>query len=91
MALFDKKSRYAKLTLVETHDWRGRAVLALPIPTARPRRIAGIHLRKQAERLDHVAAALLRDPYGFWRIAEANDAMTADAIAEVDELKIPSR
>ena len=52
--------------------------------------LLGEHLRKEGQRLDHLANFYLQDPNGFWRIAELNDAMLPDALAEVDIVKIPT-
>ena len=91
MAHFDRKSRYAHLTPQLGIDAEGRDIAVLPIPLEPPagtrpvtriRRLAG-------QRLDHLAAAYLRDPNGFWRICEANDVLIPDALAEVDELDLP--
>lgn len=91
MAHFDRKSRYAHLVPELSTDPLGRPIAVLPIPIERPAGttpVARIR-RSEGQRLDHLAAAHLRDPNGFWRICEANDAMLPDALAEVDELDIP--
>ena len=49
----------------------------------------GDHRRRDGQRLDHLANFYLGDPLGFWRIAEHNDAMLPDAIAEADIVRIP--
>jgi hypothetical protein len=93
MAIFDPKSRYvvAKLKPYVTTDPRGRRVLALPVPDA-PREVsAGEHVMKEGQRLDHLAAAYLGDPHGYWRICELNDAMLPDALLERETVKIPRR
>ena len=91
MAVFDPKSRYVKnAETYQTTDRRGRLVVALT-PAARPVLTElGEHLRKQGQRLDHLANFYIRDPNGYWRIAELNDAMLPDALAEVEIIKIPA-
>lgn len=93
MALFDPKSRYVRAGLVphETVDEAGRTVLVLPVPDAPEQAVAGEHVKKQGQRLDHLASAYLDDANGFWRLCELNDAMVPDALAEVETLKIPKR
>jgi hypothetical protein len=43
------------------------------------------------ERADLLAALYLSDPAGFWRLAEMNDAMTAEVLSELREVLIPNR
>jgi hypothetical protein len=91
MAVFDPKSRYAKNTSIyEVSDRRGRRVAALTAADEPVQTLLGEHLRKEGQRLDHLANFYLQDANGFWRIAELNDAMLPDALAEVDTLKIPT-
>ena len=92
MATFDKKSRYVlNATPYGTTDRRGRAVTALT-PAARPVQVhLGDHRRKDGQRLDHLANFYLQDPFGFWRVAEHNDAVLPDALADVDLVRIPRK
>jgi hypothetical protein len=92
MATFDKKSRYVlNATTYVTADRRGRAVTALT-PAERPAQAhLGDHRRKDGQRLDHLANFYLQDPFGFWRIAEHNDAVLPDALADVDSVRIPRK
>jgi hypothetical protein len=91
MTLFDPKSRYAKLATVLMQDARGRTVEVVPPAPARSQLLLGRHLRRQGERADHLAALYLSDPAGYWRIAEMNDAMTAEVLAELREVEIPTK
>ena len=71
-------------------DGRGRTVEAIP-PAPHPRQtLRGIHLRKHNERSDHLAALYLSDAAGYWRLAEMNDAMTAEVLSELREMSIPN-
>jgi hypothetical protein len=91
MAIFDAKSRYVKnASLYEVTDRRGRKVVALTVVDRPVQTLLGEHLRKEGQRLDHLASFYLQDPNGFWRICELNDAMLPDALAEVDIVKIPT-
>jgi hypothetical protein len=88
--MFDPKSRYATLATVLVKDARGRTVEAVP-PAPHPRQsLRGIHLRKQNERADHLAALYVADPAGYWRLAEMNDAMTAEVLTELREVSVPN-
>jgi hypothetical protein len=92
MANFDSKSRYAKYAATyQVQDRRGRTVTALTAvqPPAQVR--LGEHLRKEGQRLDHLASHYLRDPNGFWRLAEMNDAVLPDSVLMQDAITIPSR
>ena len=92
MARFEPKSRYARhATTYEATDRRGRSVAALSAAEPPDQPLLGEHLRKQGQRLDHLANFYLSDPSGYWRLAELNDAMLPDALAEVPSLKIPGR
>ena len=88
--MFDAKSRYAKAMPVHLVDGRGRTVEAIP-PAPRPgQTLRGIHARKQNERPDHLAALYVSDASGYWRLAEMNDAMTAEVLSELREVAIPN-
>jgi hypothetical protein len=92
VAIFDKKSRYVlNAQTYTTTDRRGRTVTALT-PAERPNQVPlGDHLRRDGQRLDHLANFYLGDPNGFWRLAEHNDVMLPDAIAETTIVRIPQR
>lgn len=90
MARFDRTSRYVKYarTFAAT-DRKGREVLALTPAELPVERELGEHLRRDEQRLDHLAAHYLDLPTGFWRIARLNDAMAPDVLAQRRRLKIP--
>ena len=91
MAVFDKKSRYVKnATTYEAIDRRGRKVLALTVADKPAQTLLGEHQLKEGQRLDHLANFYVENPNGFWRIAELNEAMLPDQLAEVDVVKIPT-
>jgi hypothetical protein len=91
MAVFDKKSRYVKnASTYEATDRRGRTVIALTAADKPVQNELGEHLRKQGQRLDHLANFYLQDANGFWRICELNEAMLPDALAESNILRIPT-
>ncbi|NVJ50096.1 MAG: hypothetical protein HWE11_06905 [Gammaproteobacteria bacterium] len=89
--MFDKKSRYQGLQNHTVQDARGRAVLITDFATKPEQSLRGIHILREGERLDHLATHYLADSSGYWKIAEQNDAMTADVLAEQREIEIPNR
>lgn len=91
MSMFDDKSRYAKVGTFIVRDSRGRLVETVPPAPAPRQSFRGIHLRRQGERPDHLALLYLSDPAGYWRIAEINDAMTAEVVSELSEIIIPTK
>ena len=92
MARFNPKSRYVLHAGTETvTDRRGRAVVALTPAELPTQPELGKHRKKDHQRLDNLAAHYLKDPAGFWRIAEANGVLLPDALAEADLVSIPAR
>jgi hypothetical protein len=89
MPAYDPKSRYAKAPAYQVVDHRDRVVTVTATPPAPDQPIAGWHVRRQGQRPDHLAAHYLDDPAGFWRLAEANDAMQAERLSEQAEIAIP--
>lgn len=92
MSTFSPGSRYVLFAQTETAtDRKGREVVALT-PAEVPTQVElGKHRKKDHQRLDHLAHHYLKDATGFWRIAEANDALLPDALAEADLVSIPAR
>jgi hypothetical protein len=89
--MFDPRSRYAKLTPYAVIDRRGRVVCVIPATEVPPQTVLGRHLRKQVDRLDHLAGFYLADPAGYWRLSELNDAMLPESLSEALELLIPEK
>lgn len=89
--MFEPKSRYLKVSRVTLADSRGRTVEVVPPAPAPTQTWLGTHLRRQGERPDHLATLYLGDPAGYWRLAEINDAMTAEVLTELAEVSIPAK
>jgi len=89
MSSFDPKSRYLKTPTCAVVDHRGRTVTVVGVPPHVEVTIAGWHVRRDGQRSDHLAFKYLDDGAGFWRIAEANDAMQAEWLTELAEIAIP--
>lgn len=92
MSVFDAKSRYVRhAKLTSALDRRGRTVACVTPAEVPPQVELGRHKLRQGQRLDHLANHYLGDPAGFWRIAELNDAMTAEAALDAPLVRIPTR
>lgn len=91
MAVFGPRSRYRQARLTTATDRRGRTVVAIVPVVPPPERMLGEHLRREGQRLDHLAARYLNDPEGYWRIAELNDVMSPDVLAQARSVRIPTR
>jgi hypothetical protein len=87
--MFDPKSRYIKAETYTVKDKRGRDVVVVVPPPPPEQLLLGLHLLKQGERLDLLAAKYVSDPAGYWRIAEQNDVMLPEALTEAREIEIP--
>ena len=89
--MFDEKSRYIALKPYRVTDRRGRTVPVVPVPPAAREVVLGYHVRRQGQRLDHLAYRYLDNPAGFWRICELNDVMLPEALSEAPEIAIPRK
>jgi len=89
--MFDPKSRYGNVEPYEVVDRRGRTVKVVPASAPPQQEPLGVHLRREGQRLDHLAAKYLGDPTAFWRLCEMNDVMHAEALAEAREIAIPRK
>ena len=89
--MFDAKSRYAKQETYLVTDRRGRTVSVVTPPDAPDETLRGYHLRRQGQRLDHLAYKYLKNAAGFWRICEINDVIQAEMLSQADEIAIPSK
>lgn len=89
--MFDDKSRYRDAETYTLRDRRGRTVTVVAVPEEPRQSLLGYHLRRQGQRLDHLAARYLDDPAGFWRVAEMNGAMLPEALSEVAEIAVPKK
>lgn len=91
MATFEPTSRYADQVAVTGVDAYGQEINVVPFRRSNRFRPVARHRRSQGQRLDHVAAGLLGDPHGFWRLCETNDAMSPDALTDRTSLDLPGR
>lgn len=94
--MIDSQSRYARVgtTALETPD--GNRVLYLcrrflPEGTSIPS-VRSVDATAEAERLDLLSTRVLGDPFAFWRLCDANDALNPfDVVDECEgRLRVPS-
>jgi hypothetical protein len=64
-------------------------VPVVPVPPPPNEALLGYHILREGQRIDHLAFTYLKDPAGFWRICERNDAMLAEDLTERREIAIP--
>jgi len=89
--MFTEKSRYAKAEIYYVTDARGREVPVVTTPPPPEQVQLGIHVLRQGEKLDLLATKYLSDEAGYWRIAEQNNVMLAEALTERPEIEIPAK
>jgi hypothetical protein len=87
--MFFPGSRYEK---TGTYTIVGRdgaliAVAKLPLPVAKP--LVGFHRRHEGQRLDLIASHYLADATTFWRLCDASDTVSPDALAARDLIPVP--
>lgn len=87
--MFFPGSRYQKAGTYMVRKSDGKLVQAikLPLPAAEP--LAGLHRRKDGQRLDLIAAHYLSDATTFWRLCNANNAIVPDALGARDLIGVP--
>lgn len=92
MSLYDNNSRYMQhAKIVEVRDAEGRTVQRVSRAKRPALTMLGEHVRRQGQRLDHLANYYLGDANAFWKICELNDTLLPDALAEVDVIAIPTK
>ena len=83
-------SRYAEVERYSVPGPDGRLVTVAASPRRdQPPRL-GRHVRRDGERLDHLAAHYLDDPTGYWRICDANNTMLPEALTDAHDVDIPA-
>jgi hypothetical protein len=89
--MFFPGSRYQNQPTYKVTMPDGTIVSAVkrPLPGNSP--LIGFHQRLQGERLDLIASHYLGDATTFWRLCDANDAVTPDALATHPLLGVPAK
>jgi hypothetical protein len=87
--MFAANSRYYGLGTYTVTMSDGRVVTAtkLPLPAASP--LLGFHRKVSGDRLDLLAARYLNDPTWTWRLCDANNSPSPDALVARPLIGIP--
>jgi hypothetical protein len=88
--MFFAGSRYASVgtDIIAGPGGRSIAVTRIPLPIASPLR--GYLRRAQGQRLDLISYQFLNDPTTFWKLCNANHAISPDALAARDLVGVPN-
>lgn len=87
--MFTARSRYADSTTDTVTLADGRRVVLVRFAQRAAPPLLGYHRRLDGQRLDHIAAAYLAEPTGFWRLCDANGTIAPDALAARDLVGVP--
>ncbi len=87
--MFFPGSRYLSLTPYSVTRADGTVVQATRLPTPGPAVVLGYYRRSSNDRLDQIAGRFMVDGTAFWRICDANGAVSPDALAAHDLVGIP--
>jgi hypothetical protein len=87
--MFFPGSRYANLDTYTVRLSDGSTTPVTKLPSPRSPLVLGYRRRGTEERLDHIAARFLADPTAFWRICDANGALSPDSLAACDLVGAP--
>ena len=88
--MFFPGSRYETASTVNVTLDDGTLVRAIRPPRREQPEIATVHRRIDGQRLDHIAAHYLKDATAFWRLCDAGNAMSPDALAAHRTVAIPA-
>lgn len=89
--MFFPGSRYEKVGTLQITLPDGTQVTVTRIPAPRTNPLLGYHPRTQGQRLDLIASHYLADATTFWRLCDANNALSPDALAARDRVGIPTK
>lgn len=87
--MFAPDSRYAGLGTYTVTLADGRVVTATKLPLTKPGALAGYHPKVVGDRLDLLAARYLADPTWSWRLCDANNSPSPDALIARPLIGIP--
>jgi hypothetical protein len=87
--MFSANSRYAAMPTYTVTLPDGRVVTAVKLPLPSAQSPIGYHLRIEGDRLDLLAARYLNDPTWFWKLCDANDTVSPDALNARPQVGIP--
>lgn len=89
--MFSTKSRYKDVPTYGVTLENGKSVLAVRIPRRGEPGLLGAHPVRFEERLDFLAYRYLADASAFWRLCDANRALSPDALRAHERVWIPVR
>jgi hypothetical protein len=87
--MFFPNSRYVRQTPYTLTRADGSVVALVRPATPGVMAVLGYYRRNGGERLDHVSARFLADATQFWRLCDANGALSPDALAAADLVGVP--
>ena len=87
--MFTPRSRYANTATDTVKLPDGREVVMVRFPQRAKPDLLGYHRRLEGQRLDHIAAAYLKNPTGFWRLCDANESISPESLAARDLIGVP--
>lgn len=87
--MFTSNSRYYNVPVYQFTRADGRAVSVIQFPVRRQPTVIGYHRREAGQRLDLIASYYLKDPTAFWRLCDANDALSPHALVARALIGIP--
>lgn len=87
--MFAANSRYAGLGTYTVTLPDGRVVTATNLPVSKPSALLGFHPKVVGDRLDLLAARYLKDPTATWRLCDANNSPSHDALIARPMVGIP--
>ena len=87
--MFAANSRYASMATYTVKLPDGKVVTAVKLPPPSVQSPIGYHVRIEGDRLDLLAARYLNDPTWFWKLCDANDTVSPDALNARPQIGVP--
>ena len=87
--MFTPNSRYYNAPVYRITAAGGREISAVQFPIRRTPALIGFHRLEEGQRLDLLASFYLKDATLFWRVCDANGAVSPHALAAHALIGIP--
>ncbi len=87
--MFFPGSRYEKTGMYQTTRPGGATVTVARLPKPVQNPLLGYHRRLEGQRLDLIAANYVNDPTAFWKLCDANNSVSPDALSRRPLIGIP--
>lgn len=91
MTAFSPRSRYAGVATRQTTLADGTIATLVDAPRRAAPALAGFHPRTDGQRPDHLAAIYLGEATAAWRLYDAGDGATPEALAARALIGVPRR